>query len=88
MSNGDYGSNSLCVRFQETPVKDPLPENKSQAMPAHSPSVAKAMPGGVELASKSGKSRYPKGMKSLPNPWRSRAKPHRRKKGLSRLMGE
>ena len=63
-----YGSNSLCVRFQETPVKDPLPENKSQAMPAHSPSVAKAMPGGVELASKSGKSRYPKGMRSLPNP--------------------
>ena len=45
-----YGGNQLCVRFQETPVKDPLPENKSQAMPAHSPSVAKAMPGGVELA--------------------------------------
>ena len=81
-----YGSNSLCVRFQQTPIKEPLPETKSQAMPAHSPSVAKAMPGGVELAPKSGKSRYPKGMKTLPNPW-PKPKPHRRKKGLSRLMG-
>ena len=50
-----YGSNSLCVRFQVNPIKDPLPENKSQAMPAHTPMVAGAMPGG-----KPTKGRYPK----------------------------
>ena len=40
-----YGGNSLCVRFQVNPVEKPLPENKSQDMPAHSPRVAAAMPG-------------------------------------------
>ena len=35
-----YGSNSLCVRFQVNQIAEPLPENKSQEMPAHRPMVA------------------------------------------------
>lgn len=81
-----YGSNFLAVRFQENP-NEPVPHNKSQELPAHSPRVATAMPGGVELAPKGGKSRYPKGMKTLPNPWHSKPKT-RKKKDISRLMGE
>ena len=80
-----YGGNSFASCFRRT--EQPLPENKSQALPAHRPNVAKAMPGGVELAPKGGKSRYPKGMKTLPNPWHQR-NVRRKRKGLGRLMGE
>jgi hypothetical protein len=76
-----YGGNSFAVMFQKTEQAEPLPENKSQALPAHTPMVAGAMPGGKPTA----KGRYPKGMKTLPNPWHQ---PKRRKKGLGRLMGE
>ena len=71
-----YGGNSLCVRFQV----NGLPENKSQDMPAHSPRVAAAMPGGKETSG----GRYPKSMKTLPNPWKQ---PRKRKGKLGRLMG-
>ena len=74
-----YGGNSLCVRFQVNPVEKPLPENKSQDMPAHSPRVAAAMPGGKETSG----GRYPKSMKTLPNPWKQ---PRKRKGKLGRLM--
>jgi len=40
-----YGSNSLAVRFQRNIVDEPLPENKSQEMPAHRPMVGSFMPG-------------------------------------------
>jgi hypothetical protein len=76
-----YGGNSFAVMFQRTEQSDPLPENKSQALPAHRPNVANVMPGG-KPSKPAG--RYPKGMKTLPNPWRSKPK----KKGrLGRLMG-
>jgi hypothetical protein len=66
-----YGSNSIAVRFQETTLPKALPENKSQEMPAHSPRVASAMPGG-KPAGKPGK-----GMRSLRSPkWIS----HKKKK--------
>ena len=77
-----YGGNSFAVMFQRTEQAEPLPENKSQALPAHHPNVASVMPGGKE-GKTSG--RYPKGMKTLPNPWKT--KPKRRRKGVSRLMG-
>jgi hypothetical protein len=79
-----YGGNNLCVRFQVNPIEKPLPENKSEALPAHSPRVATAMPGGKET---SVKSRYPKSMKTLPNPWHQR-NVRRKRKGVGRLMGE
>ena len=43
-----YGGNSFAVMFQRTEQADPLPENKSQALPAHRPNVASVMPGGKE----------------------------------------
>ena len=53
----------MAVMFQKTELNEPLPENKSQALPAHRPNVASVMPGGKE-GKTSG--RYPKGMKTLP----------------------
>ena len=43
-----YGGNSFAVMFQRTEQAEPLPENKSQALPAHRPNVASVMPGGKE----------------------------------------
>jgi hypothetical protein len=53
----------------------------SQALPAHRPNVAGIMPGG-KPSKPAG--RYPKGMKTLPNPWKAKPK---RKGRLGRLMG-
>lgn len=76
-----YGGNSFAVMFQKTELDNPLPENKSQALPAHRPNVATFMPGGKDTKPSG---RYPKGMKTLPNPSKSKPK----KKGrLGRLMG-
>ena len=50
-------------------VDAPLPAEKSQAMPAHSPTVAKVMPGGMDLGPQPGRRRYPRGMKDIP--WKS-----------------
>jgi hypothetical protein len=66
--------------FQENP-QEKIPENKSQALPAHRPNVAGIMPGG-KPSKPAG--RYPKGMKTLPNPWKAKPK---RKGRLGRLMG-
>ena len=78
-----YGGNALAVMFQRTEQSEPLPENKSQALPAHRPNVATFMPGG-KPSKPAG--RYPRSMKTLPNPWKT--KPARKKKGkLGRLMG-
>ena len=79
-----YGGNSFAVMFQKTEQAEPLPENKSQALPAHRPNLGGIMPGG-----KPGKlsGRYPKGMKTLPNPWHQR-NGRRKRKWLGRLMGE
>ena len=77
-----YGGNSFAVMFQKTEQAEPLPEKKSQALPAHRPNVGSVMPGGKE-GKTSG--RYPKAMKTLPNPWRQTKQ--RKRKGLGRLMG-
>jgi hypothetical protein len=76
-----YGGNNFAVMFQRTEQSEPLPDNKSQALPAHRPTVAGIMPGG-KPSKPSG--RYPKGMKTLPNPWKTKPK---RKGKLGRLMG-
>ena len=76
-----YGGNNLAVMFQRTEQAEPLPENKSQALPAHRPNLGSIMPGGKEGSSKG---RYPRGMKTLPNPWKTKPK---RKGKLRRLMG-
>jgi hypothetical protein len=39
-------ANSFCVMFQRNEIPDALPENKSQAMPAHRPMFGSYMPGG------------------------------------------
>ena len=77
-----YGGNSFAVMFQRTEQAEPLPENKSQALPAHRPNLGGIMPGGKEWPKATG--RYPKGMKTLPNPWKSKPK---RKGKLRRMMG-
>ena len=79
-----YGGNSFAVMFQRTEQSEPLPENKSQALPAHRPNLGGIMPGGRESPVAS-RGRYPKGMKTLPNPWRQTKQ--RKRKGLGRLMG-
>jgi hypothetical protein len=85
-------ANSFAVRTQRNLV-DELPPDKSQAMPAHSPTVAKVMPGGMELklGPQPGR-RYPKGMKDIP--WKSRLqnkrpgiKRKRKRSSLASLMG-
>jgi hypothetical protein len=38
-------ANSFCVMFQRNEIPDALPENKSQAMPAHRPMFGGYMPG-------------------------------------------
>ena len=43
-----YGGNSFAVMFQRTEQSEPLPENKSQALPAHRPNLGGIMPGGKE----------------------------------------
>jgi hypothetical protein len=42
----EYGFNKVAVQFQRTPVDEPLPANKSQALPAHTPMVGGFMRGG------------------------------------------
>ena len=74
------------LKIRRTEQAEPLPENKSQALPAHRPNL-----GGIMSGGKPGKlsGRYPKGMKTLPNPWHTKpkSKPRRKKGGLGRLMG-
>jgi hypothetical protein len=35
----EYGSNAFAVQLQRNAIDAPLPDNKSQAMPAHRPNV-------------------------------------------------
>jgi hypothetical protein len=84
-------ANSFAVRTQKNPITEPLPADKSQAMPAHSPTVGKVMPGGMELGPQPGR-RYPKSMRNLPwKSWLNKSKPGvRRKKkrsNVAALMG-
>jgi hypothetical protein len=83
-----YGSNSLAVRFQRNIVDEPLPENKSQEMPAHRPMVGSFMPGeNVPLAGR----RYPKSLRSLPwKSWLSKSRPgikRKKRSNIGSLMG-
>jgi hypothetical protein len=74
----DYGGNSLAVQFQRNPIDRPLPETKSQALPAHRPNAGWYMPGG----------KYP-AMKTLPKPsWQGRARRSKRRKSQYRFDGE
>jgi hypothetical protein len=81
-------ANSFAVRTQQNPITEPLPADKSQAMPAHAPTVAKVMPGGMELGPQPGRRRYPRGMKDQPwKSWLSKDKPGiKRKKKRSSLV--
>jgi hypothetical protein len=85
-------ANSFAVRTQQNPITEPLPADKSQAMPAHSPTVAKVMPGGMELklGPQPGR-RYPKGMKDIPwKSWLQNKRPgikRKRKRAVASLMG-
>ena len=73
----EHGSNSLAVRFFKT--DDPVPANKTQEMPAHTPRVGSVMPGGKGKTGKPAKG----SMKTLRNPWRK----GRHKKVVHSLMG-
>jgi hypothetical protein len=85
----EYGSNKMAVQFQRNEIAEPLPANKSQALPAHTPTVAGVMPGGNPPKPARG------AMKNLP--WRSWLKPNKpglgrskrakRKSSLGTLMG-
>jgi hypothetical protein len=79
-------ANNFCVMFQREEIPEPLPETKSQAMPAHRPNAAWFMPGGPTPKPARG------AMKNLP--WRSWLHPKKggtrrakRKSSLSKLMG-
>jgi hypothetical protein len=85
-----YGSNSLAVRTQRNVLDAPLPENKSEAMPAHQPMVGSYMPGGKETPLPG--RRYPKGMRNQPwKSWLNRSKPgirrRRKRSAVASLMG-
>jgi hypothetical protein len=85
-------ANSFAVRTQKNPIDAPLPADKSQAMPAHSPTVGKVMPGGMELGPQPGRRRYPRGMKDMPwKSWLQNKRPgikrRKRKSSISQLMG-
>jgi hypothetical protein len=85
-----YGSNSLVVKTQKNPIEEPLPDNKSEAMPEYPPS--RVMPGGMELkfGPQPGR-RYPKGMKNLPwRSWLQNKRPgvkRKKKRSIAELMG-
>jgi hypothetical protein len=81
-----YGSNNPCVMFFKEELPEPLPETKSQAMPAHRPNVAWFMPGGKTPKPAPGT------MKNLPwRSWLGPKRPHskraKRRSSLSKLMG-
>jgi hypothetical protein len=77
--------NQFAVQFQRNIIDEPLPANKSQALPAHTPMVVGYMPGGKPQKPARGE------MKNLP--WRSWLKPHKsskrakRRSSLGTLMG-
>ena len=86
-------ANSFVTRHQQNLITEPLPADKSQAMPAHTPTVARVMPGGMELkfGPQPGR-RYPKGMKNQPwKSWLSKERPPARRKkkrsAIGALMG-
>lgn len=81
-------ANSFAVQFQRNEIAEPLPENKSQAMPAHRPNAAWFMPGDSTPKPAKGQ------MRNLP--WRSWLHPKKgprsskrakRKSSLGTLMG-
>jgi hypothetical protein len=79
-------ANSFCVMFQRNEIPDALPENKSQAMPAHRPNAAWFMPGDPTPKPARGQ------MKNLPwRSWLGPKRPHskraKRKSSLGTLMG-
>jgi hypothetical protein len=81
-----YGSNNVAVQFFREEIPEPLPETKSQAMPAHRPNAAWFMPGGKPPKPARGQ------MKNLPwrswlGPKRSHGKRAKRRSNLSSLMG-
>jgi hypothetical protein len=80
----EYGGNSLAVQFQRNVVDEPLPANKSQALPAHTPMVGNYMHGQ--------KLKLTAPIKNLPwkswlGPKRAHSKRAKRKSSLGTLMG-
>jgi hypothetical protein len=84
-----YGSNSPAVMFFKEELPEPLPETKSQALPAHTPMVGSYMPGGKETP-------LPGRARPKNQPWRSWLQPQKKntsrskrvkRKSLSALMG-